>query len=120
MKEYHKIKTVFSRDPDTNFRTLLIGEWAIPEFEYLALNKWVFTEKVDGTNIRIMWNEEKRELNFGGKTQSFFSAVPSETEPQREERIKMEVEEKRLSEIERLKSEINERTKKLSELEQKV
>lgn len=66
MKEYHKIQTVFKRDSKTKFKTLLEGEYSIPEFEYLANNKWVFTEKVDGTNIRIMFDGEQ--ITFGGKT----------------------------------------------------
>ena len=35
MKEYHKIQTVFKRDPDTKFKTLLHGEYSLPEFEFL-------------------------------------------------------------------------------------
>ncbi len=56
MKEYHKIQTVFKRNPETKFRTLLEGEYSMPEFEYLKNNTWIFTEKVDGTNIRIKCN----------------------------------------------------------------
>ena len=67
MKEYHKIKTVFKRDPATKFKTLLEGEFASPEFEYLKNNEWIFTEKVDGTNIRVMFDGEK--ITFGGKTE---------------------------------------------------
>lgn len=70
--EYHKIITVFKRNPE-NMRFLLEGEWAMPEFEYLKDNKWVFTEKVDGTNIRIMWNGEA--VTFGGKTDT--AEIPS-------------------------------------------
>ena len=66
MKEYHKIQTVFLRDPATNLKTLLVGQFAMPEFEYLSRNFWVFTEKVDGTNIRVMFDGE--EITFGGKT----------------------------------------------------
>lgn len=66
MKEYHKIQTVFLRDPTTKFKTLLEGEFALPEFKYLANNKWVFTEKVDGTNIRVMFDGQQ--ITFGGKT----------------------------------------------------
>ena len=66
MKEYHKIKTVYNRDPENKYKTLLIGEFATPEFEYLANNEWIFTEKVDGTNIRVMFNGES--ITFGGKT----------------------------------------------------
>ncbi len=66
MKTYHKIQTVFKRDPETKFKTLLIGEFSIPEFEYLQNNEWVCTEKVDGTNIRVMFDDEN--ITFGGKT----------------------------------------------------
>ncbi len=55
MLEYHKIPTVFSRDPQTKYKTLLEGQFATPELEYLANNIWIFTEKIDGTNIRICW-----------------------------------------------------------------
>ena len=48
MKEYHKIQTVYLRDPETKFRILLEGQYATPELEYLAQNKWTWTEKVDG------------------------------------------------------------------------
>ena len=66
MNEYHKIQTVFKRDPETKFKTLLEGEYSLPEFEYLAENKWVFTEKVDGTNIRVIYADNK--IVFKGKT----------------------------------------------------
>jgi len=66
MVEYHKIQTIFKRNPETNFKTLLEGEYSLPEFESLKNNEWVWTEKVDGTNIRIMWDREK--VVFGGKT----------------------------------------------------
>jgi len=67
MNQYHKIQTVFLRDPETKFKTLLDGQFAKPEFEYLADNQWVFTEKVDGTNIRVMYDEEGN-VSFAGKT----------------------------------------------------
>lgn len=66
MIEYHKIQTIFKRDMQNNGKRLIEGEWSKPEFEYLADNTWAFTEKVDGTNIRIMWDGEK--VTFGGKT----------------------------------------------------
>jgi hypothetical protein len=68
MKKYHKIQTVYKRDPENNFKTLLEGEYSLPEFEYLKDNEWVFTEKVDGTNIRVMFNSENSYLEFRGKT----------------------------------------------------
>ena len=54
MKTYHKIQTIYKRDPNNKFKTLLEGEYSLPEFEFLKDCKWTFTEKVDGTNIRIM------------------------------------------------------------------
>lgn len=62
MKEYHKIQTLFKRDG----KTLLEGQWTTPEFEYLVNSMWVFTEKVDGTNIRVMLKDGG--ITFGGKT----------------------------------------------------
>ena len=53
MREYHKIQSLFLRDPATQHRTFLHGQWSMPEFEYLADLEWTFTEKVDGTNIRV-------------------------------------------------------------------
>lgn len=66
MIEYHKIQSVFKRDPDNKFKTFLMGQYTLPEFEYLAENQWTFTEKVDGTNIRVMF--DNGEVSFGGKT----------------------------------------------------
>ena len=66
MNTYHKIQTVFKRDPANKYKTLLEGRYAKPEFEYLAQNEWTFTEKVDGTNIRVMFDGER--ITFGGKT----------------------------------------------------
>lgn len=64
MKEYHKIETLFKRDPKT--KKLAMGEWANDTFKYLKDNEWQFTEKVDGTNIRIYWDGHK--VAFGGRT----------------------------------------------------
>lgn len=68
MNEYHKIQTIYKRDMERNGKTLLEGQWTLPEFEYLAGNIWVFTEKVDGTNIRVMLKNGG--ITFGGKTDS--------------------------------------------------
>jgi len=66
MKEYQKIQTVYFRDPESNYKTLLQGTWAKPEFELLKDIDWICTEKIDGTNIRIMWDGEQ--VRFGGRT----------------------------------------------------
>ncbi len=67
MEKYDKIQTVYKRDPDTRFRTLLDGQFSTPELEYLAENWWDFTEKVDGTNVRVEF-DGKDSVKFGGKT----------------------------------------------------
>lgn len=65
MKEYPKIKTVYLRDPETKFKTLLDGQFALEEFKYLKDNEWIFTEKVDGTNIRVQYSGS---VYFRGKS----------------------------------------------------
>lgn len=66
MKEYHKIVTLFKRDPETKFKTVISGDYAMDEFYYLEDCQWTGTEKIDGTNIRVMWDGQK--VTFGGKT----------------------------------------------------
>ena len=63
---YHKIQSVFKRDPATNHKTFLEGEWSEDAFGYLAWNDWLWTEKVDGTNIRVMWDGSS--VTLGGRT----------------------------------------------------
>ena len=74
MKQYHKIQTVYKRDRDNRFKTLLHGQYSLPEFEFLKNNIWVYTEKVDGTNIRVLWDDNK--ITFGGKTDNAQIPVP--------------------------------------------
>lgn len=55
MTKYHKIQSIFKRNPQTNYKTFLDGQYSLPEFEYLKDNTWAWTEKIDGTNIRVIW-----------------------------------------------------------------
>lgn len=67
MREYPKIYGPYNRHvegPDRN--KLIEGSWSRPEIGYLAGFEWNFTEKVDGTNIRIHWDGHK--VEFGGRT----------------------------------------------------
>lgn len=66
MKQYHKIQTIFKRDMSQKKAPIIIGDYSEPEFEYLKDNVWTFDEKVDGTNIRIMYTGAG--VAFGGKT----------------------------------------------------
>lgn len=54
MKTYHKINSIFKRDLSLSRKPLIYGDWSEKEFEHLASTQWEFTEKVDGTNIRII------------------------------------------------------------------
>lgn len=63
--KYPKIKTLFKRDPATNYKTLIEGAFSSPEFEYLQHCTWRLTEKVHGQNIRVMWDGS--EISFGGR-----------------------------------------------------
>lgn len=64
MREYHKIETLFKRDEKT--KKLIRGQFTNDTFAYLKDNVWQFTEKVDGTNIRVYWDGHK--VTFGGRT----------------------------------------------------
>ena len=64
MREYHKIETLFERDEKT--KKLIMGKFRNPTIEYLKDNVWTFTEKVDGTNIRVFW--DGHQVSFGGRT----------------------------------------------------
>jgi len=66
MKEYHKIQTIFKRNTNLKGHPIMEGVCSMPEFGYLAKNKWIFTEKVDGTNIRVMFDGGS--ISYGGKT----------------------------------------------------
>jgi hypothetical protein len=74
LKEYHKIDTIFKRDLTRKDKPILVGQWSTPEFEYLKDNIWVWTEKVDGTNIRIIWDGAK--VEYKGKTDN--AQLPAE------------------------------------------
>ena len=65
MREYHKIETVFNRSTDGDKR-LVWGDYRNETVKYLADNIWQFTEKIDGTNIRIHWDGHNVEI--GGRT----------------------------------------------------
>jgi hypothetical protein len=60
--EYHKIETLYERDP----KTFKVHTGELKNRTYSLLKMWHWTEKVDGTNIRCTWREGK--LTFGGRT----------------------------------------------------
>lgn len=66
MKEYHKIETLFERSTDGS-KKLIPWKWRNDTVAYLADFNWIWTEKVDGTNIRIHWDGHS--VTFGGRTE---------------------------------------------------
>lgn len=66
MSKYHKIQTVWNRDPDNKYKTLIENEWAKPEFAYLQNYSWICTEKIHGMNMRVIWDGEA--VRVAGRT----------------------------------------------------
>ncbi len=62
MSEYHKIETLFVRDE----KTFKVDPTQLKNRTYSLIKSWAWTEKIDGTNIRCIWQDKK--LSFGGKT----------------------------------------------------
>ena len=65
MIEYNKIDTVFKRDTEGS-KKLLIGQFRDETVDFLQDLAWEWTEKIDGTNIRVRWDGHK--VEFGGRT----------------------------------------------------
>lgn len=65
IKYYHKIETLYKRDMNGTKR-LIEGEFRNPTVEFLKDNKWIFTEKIDGTSTLVYWDGHS--VSFGGHT----------------------------------------------------
>lgn len=68
MSEYHKIETLYERDEKT-FK--IKPELILKNRVYGLLKSWQWTEKIDGTNIRVIYQKDvwnKPTLSFGGRT----------------------------------------------------
>jgi len=61
--EYHKIQGVFKR---TKNGVIIPWDYSLPEFGLLENTEWIWTEKVDGTNIRLHWDGSN--VTIGGRT----------------------------------------------------
>jgi len=62
--KYHKIMSIYKRDD--NSHNFIVGNYSTPEIEFLKDKRWEFTEKVDGTNIRIKW--DGKEVMYCGRS----------------------------------------------------
>lgn len=69
MIEYPKIETLYNRDPE-NMKRVIEGDLRLPEFE--LVKHWHITEKVDGTNVRIIFQGDTEDgpgsVRIGGRT----------------------------------------------------
>lgn len=65
MNTYHKIEGIFIREEERPHK-MLWGQYRNPIWKDLEKLEWVFTEKVDGTNIRVHWDGHR--VTFGGRT----------------------------------------------------
>ena len=63
--EYQKIPNIYKRETFGK-NNLIIGDFTSDELAYLKDNEWFFTEKVDGTNIRVIWDGYR--VEFRGRT----------------------------------------------------
>ena len=72
MKEYEKIETLYVRDDNT--KKLVEGKFRNETIEFLKDIDWEFTEKIDGTNIRIYWDGHK--VSYYGRTDK--AQIPSQ------------------------------------------
>lgn len=72
MTEYTKIETIFERDIEGT-KKLIEGKFRNETVEYLKGNRWIGTEKIDGTNIGIVWDGHK--VSYQGRTER--AQIPS-------------------------------------------
>ena len=70
--EYHKIETPYERDMDGS-KKLIEGQFRSKYVKYLKDCQWIFTEKVDGTNIIVYWDGHN--VSIHGRTKN--SQIPA-------------------------------------------
>lgn len=62
--EYHKIDTLFERD-----ERFVVDPTKLKKSVLATISEWDVTEKIDGTNVRVMLSEDGV-VQFGGRTDS--------------------------------------------------
>lgn len=92
--KYQKIPGPFKREvTGPNKNKIIEGDWTSPELAALQDIAWVWTEKVDGTNIRIMWDGHK--VTYGGRTDN--AQIPTKLLPALDEMFTEEIFEQQFS-----------------------
>lgn len=72
MRKYEKIETIYKRDMEGS-RELIPGVWQNSTLEFLKDLPFQWSEKIDGTNIRVYW--DGHDVYFGGRTEK--SIIPA-------------------------------------------
>ena len=62
--EYPKIETLYERDP----ATFKVKRGALRNPVYEVIKTWHWNEKIDGMNIRCIWDHAAGTVTFGGRT----------------------------------------------------
>lgn len=63
--EYPKIPTVYARTTYKKKSPVVEGQFSTPELRFLENNNWVWTEKLDGMNVRIQY------VSMGAKAKEY-------------------------------------------------
>lgn len=61
--KYPKINTIYKRDERT--KSIILSDYSCPEFSLIT--KWQVEEKIDGTNIRVVYDVEENKIQFFGR-----------------------------------------------------
>lgn len=65
-RKYPSIKNLFERNPD-NPKQVIPGSFSLPVFQALRDIEWEATEKIDGTNIAVIWDGQS--VRYRGRTE---------------------------------------------------
>lgn len=73
MRAYEKIETLYNRSLEGS-KELVVGSWRDETVKMLKDIEWEWTEKIDGTNIRVFWDGHA--VSFGGRTERALIPAP--------------------------------------------
>lgn len=62
---YTKIFAPFCRD-NAKLKFVNTHKWSRSDFEALQSNEWNWTQKIDGTNLNIVWDGER--ISYKGRS----------------------------------------------------
>ena len=68
MRKYPKINSLYKRDQNVKGHPIIVGDYATQSIADLSEAEWEWTEKLDGTNIRIGYDYLANRLDIRGRT----------------------------------------------------